>query len=693
MGRAMAGLDWASTTLGPVERWSPTLRTLVGLCLTSQAPTMVVWGPEHIQLYNDALAQMIGPKHPGALGRPYAETFAEIWDDLQGPLLRKVYEDGESVYVEDSPVFFHRRVPNEEMFWTFSWSPVRDDEGQIAGAFHPAADVTGRVVLERRLRLLRDLASSAGQATTVQDCLERAALVLSAAPEDVPFCAFYVPEIGHEAGVPTAAHLAAACGIRMPAAVLPVEVDLVPSSFSRWPLTAAAETGEAQVVDDLDLSGVEFDGAAWPETPSAAVVLPIARPDRPAPAALLVAGVSPRRAVDAEHLDFLRLLAGQLATALSTARLFENQHRVALTLQRSMLPQSGGVFGLDVAARYLPGSTEVEVGGDWYDVINLPAGRTAVVIGDVMGRGVRAAAVMGQLRAAVRAYSQMDLSPERVLDLLDRLVEEMSTGATVGQIVTCIYAVYDSAEQSLVLANAGHPPAVRLSADGDVTSMDGPVGPPLGVGVHDYQSETLPFADGDGLLLYTDGLVEARGESLDRGLDRLLHAVGQVNDGDLERVADAALTARASQRRTDDIAVLAVRVPTSSDDRVRGHLVELRGVPRAARVARRAVDRMLTAWGLPEPFVKSAVLVAAELVTNAVTHTPGPRQLRLRLLPDRVVVEVTDADERPPRRLSADVGAEGGRGLTIVSALASDWGVRPLGSGKVVWAELAVDLP
>lgn len=216
MGRAMAQFAWVTTPLGPVEEWSSTLRTLVSLCLTSQAPTMVVWGPAHIQLYNDALAQMIGPKHPGALGRPYAETFAEIWEDLQGPLLHKVYEGGESVYIEDSPVFFHRQVPNEEMFWTFSWSPVRDDEGRVAGAFHPAADVTARVVLERRLRLLRDLASSAGQATTVQDCLERAAKVLADAPADVPFCAFYVPENGHDAGVPTAARLAAAdCGRRV----------------------------------------------------------------------------------------------------------------------------------------------------------------------------------------------------------------------------------------------------------------------------------------------------------------------------------------------------------------------------------------------------------------------------------------------------------------------------------------------
>lgn len=223
--------------------------------------------------------------------------------------------------------------------------------------------------------------------------------------------------------------------------------------------------------------------------------------------------------------------------------------------------------------------------------------------------------------------------------------------------------------------------------------LDGPVGPPLGVGIHNYSSQARSFVPGDGLLLYTDGLVEARGESLDRGLDRLLDAVGETDVGDLERLADAALAARASLRRGDDIALLAVRVPTSSDDRVRGHLVDLRGVPRAARVARRAVERMLVTWQLPETVVKSTVLVAAELVTNAVTHTPGPQQLRLRLLPDRVVVEVTDADERPPRRLIADAGSEGGRGLTIVSALAGDWGVRPLGSGKVVWAELDLDLP
>jgi hypothetical protein len=173
MGAAMAAVDWASTPLGPVEQWPQSLRTAVNLCLSSRAPMMIVWGGQHVQLYNDALAPLMGPKHPDALGRPYAESFPEIWDEVMAPLLAGVYERGEATYVEDQPIFFHRRLPNEEMFWTFSWSPVRDERGEITGALHPAVETTGRVLAERRLQLLRDLAASAGQAASLTEACER----------------------------------------------------------------------------------------------------------------------------------------------------------------------------------------------------------------------------------------------------------------------------------------------------------------------------------------------------------------------------------------------------------------------------------------------------------------------------------------------------------------------------------------
>ena len=685
LGRLMRTVDWAGTSLGPVQDWPQSLRTTVNLCLSSRAPMMVVWGPDHVQLYNDALAPLMGPKHPVALGRPYAESFAEIWDGLMAPLLAGVYERGESSYLEDQPVSFHRRVPNEEMFWTFSWSPLRDELGAITGALHPAVETTGRVIAERRLQLLRDLATSAGQSASVQEVCTRAVDVLADHRFDAPLCAVYLlDDVPGGLGVPATARLAASSGAGDVGAVFPDEVDLTRSTYTAWPLAAAAASQVTEVTT-LDVELADLADWPWPERPDTGVVLPLLRSDRTHPVGLLALGLGPRRPLDEAQLSFLQLLAGQLSTAVTTAALHEQQYRVALTLQRSMLPDtSRSDVGLDVAARYLPGSTDVEVGGDWYDVVPLGAGRTALVVGDVMGRGVQAAAVMGQLRTAVRAYAQMDLPAERVLELLDRLVEHLSEASDIGQIVTCVYAVHDSGDGTLTLASAGHPPGVLLD-DSGCSLLDGPVGPPLGTGGGQYQASTRPFGGGAGLLLYTDGLVEQRHHDIDVGIERLVDAVSSVGTDDLERLADAALSIQEGPQH-DDLAVLAVRVPHA--DLPLPLVVDLRSDGRAARTARRAAAHALSGWAVDEDTVEVAQLLASELVNNAITHSGRPRQMRLRRLADRLVIEVSDADPRPPHRMEADATSEGGRGLLILVGMSSDWGVRPDGFGKVVWCEI-----
>lgn len=215
----------------------------MGLCLSSRAPMMVVWGPQHVQLYNDALAPLMGPKHPAALGRPYAESFPEIWDDVMAPMLAAVYERGESSYLEDLPVSFHRRVPDEEMFWTFSWSPLRDERGDVAGALHPAVETTDQVLAERRLRLLRELAASAGQSAQLQEACDRAVAVLGDHAADTPLSAVYLVEDVPTHGVPDTAHLVARAAVQPDSDVFPREVDLTEATFTVWPLAAAAATG------------------------------------------------------------------------------------------------------------------------------------------------------------------------------------------------------------------------------------------------------------------------------------------------------------------------------------------------------------------------------------------------------------------------------------------------------------------
>ena len=603
------------------------------------------------------------------------------------PLLAAVLERSEASYLEDVPVCFHRQVRNEEMFWTFSWSPLRDEHGVVAGALHPAVETTGRVLAERRLALLRDLATSVGQAAGVQEACERTARVLGEHPLDTPVSAVYLLDEHTGSGVPITARLGASSGVADVAAVFPVEVDLTEASYSDWPLAAAAATGDPRGVETrLELDPAWLSPGAWPEPPTSGVVLPLTRPASRQPLALLALGLSPRRPADEAQASFLELLAGQLSTALATVALHEQQGRVAVTLQRSLLPDTSrsGASMLDVAARYLPAATDATVGGDWYDVVPLGAGRTALVIGDVMGHGVPAAVVMGQLRAAVRAYAQLDLPPERVLELLDQLVEHISEAQDIGQIVTCTYAVYDAGDRTLTLANAGHPPAL-IGQGGCWHVSDDPVGPPLGTSSGPYVAHRQTLPPGAGLVLFTDGLIEQRHRDLDDGLARLLAAVVEAGDDDLERLADRALAVRGRDHH-DDVALLAVRVPHA--DLPAPVLVDLHGDGRAARTARHAAAAALAGWGIPAPVTDDAVLLAGELVNNAVTHTGRPRHLRVRRLADELVLEVADADARPPRRLDAGSTAEGGRGLLILDALASGWGVRYDGAGKTVWCEV-----
>jgi serine phosphatase RsbU (regulator of sigma subunit)/anti-sigma regulatory factor (Ser/Thr protein kinase) len=687
MGAALAAMDWSATPLGPVQQWPQSLRTTVSLCLSSRAPMMIVWGPQHVQLYNDALAPLMGPKHPAALGRPYRESFSEIWDETMGPMLAAVYDRAESSYLEDLPVSFHRRVPDEEMFWTFSWSPLRDEDGEVAGALHPAVETTGRVLAERRLRLLRDLASSASQSAQLQEACDRAVAVLGEYSVETPLCAIYLVEDVPAQGVPSTARRVAQSGVLPSSDVFPRELDLTSSTYTLWPLAEAAASRRMQIVDHLQLQVPELTSWPWPTSSTAALVLPLVQPGSVVPMALLALALNPRRPVDDEQLDFLQLLAAQLATSLATAALHEQQYTVALALQRSMLPDTvarSSTSTLEVAARYFPGAVDVEVGGDWYDVIALGAGRTALVIGDVMGRGVHAAAVMGQLRAAVRAYSQLDLPPHRVLDLLGRMVEHLSEDRDIGQIVTCVYAVHDAGDAELTLASAGHPPALLF--DGRACDeVQVPVGPPLGTGEHGYQTVTVPFRPGAGLLLYTDGLIERRDSDIDVGIRRLRDVVRATGADDLERLADRVM-AMHDGAQDDDVAVLAVRVPHT--DIPLPFQLDLRSDPRAARSARRATTQVLSEWSLRLEVVDTAALLVTELVNNAITHAGRPQHVRLRLLTDRLVIEVGDTDPRPPQPLVGNPGDEGGRGLLILAALASDWGVRTLGSGKIVWCEL-----
>ncbi|MEU9609848.1 SpoIIE family protein phosphatase [Streptomyces sp. NPDC048057] len=383
------------------------------------------------------------------------------------------------------------------------------------------------------------------------------------------------------------------------------------------------------------------------------------------------------------------------AEAAERLRASERRQRAAaVTLQRSLLPQElEQPDDLHVAATYQPGGEDAAVGGDWYDVITLGGGRTALVIGDVMGRGVRAAAVMGQLRTAVRAYARLDLPPHEVLQLLDGLASEIDAS----QIATCVYAVHDPNEGRLVYASAGHLPVLVRHEDGTVHRAEDPTGPPLGTGGWLHSSGTIDLPPGSSAVLYTDGLVERRDEDIDEGVAALERALAGAT-GTPQVVCDRLIRAmHITAEHDDDVAVLVVQHPVRTGpaaELFHNAALDLLGGVEAAPRARAFASGVLASWRFSPELHDLGVLAVSELVANSLQHGAPPMRLRLRRTDRRLIIEVTDGDDHLPRRRRAETEDEAGRGISIVAAIASSWGSRRVpGGGKSVWCEFALPRP
>ncbi|MER7487700.1 SpoIIE family protein phosphatase [Streptomyces sp. NPDC126497] len=410
-------------------------------------------------------------------------------------------------------------------------------------------------------------------------------------------------------------------------------------------------------------------------------------------------------------------LAARAAVCIDNARLYRREHERALILQRSLLPPGDPeASGLDIACRYLPGNAATgrtgEVGGDWFDVIELPGHRTALVVGDVMGRGLRAAVAMGELRTAVRTLAQLDLEPAEVLSQLDEIARGLGAPGGVQQatraarrpreadlsevyLATCVYAVYDSVTRRCTFANAGHLPPVLVEPGEPALMLDVPPGMPLGVGGEPFEEVEVELPEGALLALYTDGLVESRDHPLDEGLQAFVGALTDPSHPstaarhadshpNLEDVCDHVLNTLDTHHGEDDIALLMARVQGLPAESVGDWTLprEPRSVGRAREYAR----AQLTGWGL-EPLVDTTELLVSELVTNALRYGEG--EIRLRLLLDRTLVcEVWDSGLVQPRRRRARDTDEGGRGLQLVGLLSAAWGSRRTPRGKTVWFEL-----
>ncbi|MFC7863716.1 SpoIIE family protein phosphatase [Streptomyces murinus] len=394
---------------------------------------------------------------------------------------------------------------------------------------------------------------------------------------------------------------------------------------------------------------------------------------------------------DEEDLTLADELVARAAVSVDNARRYAREHTLAVTLQRSLLPRAlPEQSALDVAYRYLPAQSGVS--GDWFDVIPLPGSRVALVVGDVVGHGLHAAATMGRLRTAVHNFSTLDLPPDELLshldDLVGRIDQDEGDGEDSDAIVgaTCLYAIYDPITRRCAMARAGHLAPALVHPDGSVTYPELPGGPPLGLGGMPFQTAELELAEGTQLVLYTDGLIEDRTRDLDEGLELLRRALAGHPDRTPDASCGAVLEELLPEGPKDDVALLVARTRALTSDQVADW--DVPADPSAVAGLRRAVTERLEEWGLGEQAF-GMELVLSELVTNAIRY--GSEPIRLRLIRDRALIcEVADGSNTSPHLRYAATTDEGGRGLFLVQQMTERWGTRYSPQGKVIWAEMAL---
>ncbi|MGW1613292.1 SpoIIE family protein phosphatase [Streptomyces sp. NPDC002285] len=362
--------------------------------------------------------------------------------------------------------------------------------------------------------------------------------------------------------------------------------------------------------------------------------------------------------------------------------LYRQQKHIALTLQRSLMGTPPAIPGLAAASRYRPATQGAGVGGDWFDLIPLGAGRVGVLIGDVMGRGLEAASVMGQLRSAAHALAKTGMQPRQLMQALDAVVADLDVP---DQLVTCCYLVIAPDAGSVTLCSAGHLPTLVATPGGGVSRLSTPVNAPLGVGDILYQQSSAAIPPGAALVLYTDGLVETPGSDIEYQIDKLTTALDDaftLSSG-LEDAADHVLAALLpdAEGHDDDVTLLLAQLPAAPLDIA---FTELPATASAVSAGRTFAVETLTSWGCAHK-AEDARLLVSEVLTNAVQHAEGPVVLHLHRTATELAVEISDLSPHLPQPRLADQDEESGRGLILVDTLADNWGVRPDEQGKTTW--------
>ncbi|OKJ10078.1 protein phosphatase [Streptomyces sp. CB00316] len=711
LGADSPGRVLVAAELGALRQWESRLALLQGLATQS---------PVGLAIYDtDLRLTWSNTAYEREIGKPLAEYRGMRADELYSggrfitpgypqtldAVMHHVIDTGEPVL----DLHFQGIPPSDpvtEHLWSCSYYRLQDAHGHVFGVCEDAFDISDRQRAQQRLALLVEVGRRIGTVLDVVTTAEEIAEVT--VPEFAAAVRVDVARVTVMSGeLPAIGSSVAMDLLRIGEhSVDPEVADPAPhpegpeGPVHRYPPIAyppgspqdrSLASGGLVLDDHVLVVPLRVGG-------SVLGLITFVRSPRPGATRRTVAH-GPAYTFDNGEVALADELAARTAVCIDNARRFTLERSASLALQRQLLPHHvPPQSAVEIAYRYLPSDDVTGVGGDWFDVIPLSGTRVGLVVGDVVGHGLQAAATMGRLRTSVRAFAQLDMAPDELLTRLDDLVgqplderpgtrdgaasdayDELTTGAT------CLYAVYDPVSRRCVMARAGHLPPAVVRPDGQVTFPDLPAGPPLGLGGLPFESMEIELPVGSLLALFTDGLVEARDHDIDQGLDALGRVLGDPA-ASLEELCDRAVSELVPDATTaDDTALLLARTRQLDD----GQVAEWDLPAEAMTVgrARELATRQLGVWGLEE-LSFATELVVSELVTNAVRHAGGP--LRLRLIRDRTLLcEVADTGHTSPHLRHSAEDDEGGRGLFIVAQLVQRWGTRYTPAGKTIWTEQA----
>ncbi|MET7621549.1 SpoIIE family protein phosphatase [Streptomyces sp. NPDC005408] len=551
-----------------VLRMRDSLAALEGL-FTQSPIGLATFGPDlRFLRVNDALARMNGVSAAEHFGKRLTEVAPGVNAAALETVMQQVLDRGKAVV----DVRRSGRTPGDpenDRTWSCSYAPLRGSDGRPLGLIASVIDITAgqqaQVDAEQARQRFALLAEAGARIGTTLDLRQTAQEVVQV----------LVPRLADSADVqlleavldPDESAASTQGVVRRMAAAFPDPS--APTAKLAAGMTMQVPIGsvyEQVMTEGRPMNLYQADIPALIPEPQAerlrgylssrmgcARMVPLVARGKVL-GAVVVTRTRSREPFDEQDCVLIDELVARAALNIDNARMYTSQREAALTLQRSLtnnaLPE---VSGLELTGRYLPASDH-EVGGDWFDVITLPEGKTGLVIGDVMGHGIHAAAVMGQLRTAVRTLARHDIPPVQMLYSLDAAVADLGEN----EMATCVYAVHDPAAGGCLIARAGHPPPAVADARGTIAFLDGPSGTPLGTGGQDFQTEEVPLPPGSLLVLYTDGLIEARDRDLDQGMHQLSQALRHL-DQPLEEICQRVLDRLLPTPAQDDVAVLLAR--------------------------------------------------------------------------------------------------------------------------------------